>query len=472
MQTKNYYKLIAKLSLLGILISAVLSLILYGRGPHVRLVRFDSKIEESFATNGSTVTLHFDRPILQQDYTQSLSFEPGVEFSAITNEQRIVVTFKEALRANTTYTLKLEPNISDNTDRPMKESYIHTFKTGSPRFIYLQRNYGPDQNIFNDKDDKVIVGSVVGAADSEEVYSAPVIRNFAANSKHAVVVVTDGEDDKLVIIDLKTKKAREPKSNLKGYISNISLSQQGDTAVFTNQIDYSSVSPEYYEEYNNRVYALDIKTDNVRPLTKEGDDPIKAYNLTMNNDGQFALISDELGSYYLVSPFNDYEPILLGGHDFDYGFGSNDAEVIFNDRGRITSYELATSTVSERNLGSLESLQGINYRGNKIFFAYTASEYDAKATKFATTTEIYSSTGWGAETQKAWREPENNNGSVRSFAPSHGADYLALQYIPDGCEYDQLGATSQCKFVQTIIQKIGSEEASTVINGFDLVWLP
>ena len=467
MQTKEFYKFVIRIIFACVTGAVLLAVVLYNRGPHVRLVTFDSPVETTALTRNHSLTLHFDRPISQQDFSEAVQITPYVDTKITTQEQGLLVTFKESLHANTEYELTLDPSITDKSQKRMANTFSYRFKTGPAKYAYLQRNYDVSLDDPKSHFDKVLLGEV-GSDTEKTIYEASEIRSFTANSSYAVVSVAGDSSDNIVTIDLETNKIQEAPFRLDGTVNNIVLAARGKTALFTIQIDFDTATPEYYRQHNNRLYALDLDTQQLRQLTNETDEPLQAFKVSITHDGQIALINDGLTSYYAVSPYNDYDPILLGSHDYDYGFNDTGMQIIFRDVEQLSSYDLAQSKLIERAVDAPGYIQLVTEVNNDLFVI--ATDYTDRTV--SSRSQVLRSDGWDSDFKGVWQESENEAGLLRGVHISHGADYIALQLNPKNCEFDQVNGNSQCRKMKTAIYNVESGEPAKSLNGFDLVWLP
>ena len=305
--SSRYYRMIGFSCLVMIVAIVALAYALYNQGPRVRLVRFESDSKTALTKN-STITISFDRPLLENDYSQAIRITPDIPFSVRVSGQSIFVMLQENLKHQTKYKLAIDPVIVDKSGKRMRSSYVHTLESAyyTPRYAYLERNYGAgaeSQYGSIDAEDHIKIGTL--GEDAEVIFSRPEIRSFVANSEYVTVVAREETMDSLYTISMQTGEVREERLVSSGYIDNLALSPYGRLALFTVRPDYKLVSQEFYKAYANIVYALDVETGLVTSLTDASGDSLRAVGIVMDEGGQVALVQDSTQTFYAVSPFND-----------------------------------------------------------------------------------------------------------------------------------------------------------------------
>lgn len=470
MLTDTYFKRVSAVCVALLTLIIGLSFLLYNHGPRVRLVQFSQDISETSLTTGSTVSIVFDRPLEQKDYSEFITLSPAVEFEANTGVQNITLTLHDNLRHDRDYSIRVQPEIYDRSGKKMKTKYEHSFTSSTPSYVYLERNYGPDTDTsFYDVDSDDHIKLARLGSDAEIVFSHPNIRSFVANKNYILVVVKKESRDDLFSINLATNEIRHENLILGGHIGNLTLGQRGQVALFTVQPDFSSVSSEYYDKFANRVESLDLASGDMLSLTNQSGEYIKAYEIHLDNDGQVALIQDQVQTYYAVSPFNDYDPVLIGAHTSSFGFNSTASEILFRDREDFVRYNVQTSEVTRIELdkdGYDSYIQQLSARNRKIFASQTSRALGKSLSQIG----VY--TDWGAEATIAWSTSTDDNRSMREFSESYDDSLLAIQLNPESCQYDDIGDNSQCKTTSTVIYDIEANEVVEDFPGFNLVWLP
>lgn len=221
------YQNLLRATILGLLIFvAALSLILYNRGPRVRLVSFDADPAESALFKNTSLTISFDRPIEQRDYIGQINFTPQLDFTIGISNQSITVFFEENFRHDVDYTLEVGPEIYDQTGQSMSSIFKDQISISTPAYAYLQRSHepmhGPDQ----------IMLARVGQ-EPEVIFSQFNISQFAMNGEYLLVAIRGERADVLNVMKLDSKETSEVRTNVGGVIDNLALSPRGKTALYT-----------------------------------------------------------------------------------------------------------------------------------------------------------------------------------------------------------------------------------------------
>jgi|GEM_PF-2271628 len=469
MQINSYTKKVVLICSSMIIVIIGLSVSLYGQGPRVRFIQNINDVSDSALTTGSNLQIVFDRPIEQRDYSDLIYIKPEIAFTAKTNTQNITLILQGDLQSDIDYTVSVTPEIYDKSGKKMKNKYQHTFSTTKPSYVYLERNYDDSNsdpsslNNSTEADDHIKLATL--GLEPEVVFSHSQIRLFAANDSYIVVAVKEGENDQLYTINLDTKDIRREQLKHEGRISNLVLAPRSKTALFTTRPDYGSSSPEYYEEYANRMESLDLDDGTLLSLTDVKDIPLKAYSINTDTDGQIALIQDIGQTYYAVSPFNDFDPILIGSYSGTFGFFGGGTEIIFRDGDDLVRYDIASANAASIELddGYVLDIEPIN---NTVNFSSTIYQPGLSYSQVGRIDE------WGGDPVALWQSEADSNSSLREFTLSYDNALLALQFDPDKCQYDGLGASSHC---EEVFQQIFDHEERKVLREFrgsNLVWLP
>lgn len=117
-----------------------LSVALYNQGPRVRFVRGVDTVQSQALTANSSLSIVFDRPIEQRDYSSIVSISPAADFTLQTNTQSMILTLESNLKSGTNYTISLSPEIYDSAGKKMKNTYKYSFDTAQSTYVYLERN--------------------------------------------------------------------------------------------------------------------------------------------------------------------------------------------------------------------------------------------------------------------------------------------------------------------------------------------
>ncbi len=467
MQTRiTYSKLIFGILSISVVAIGVLSILLLAHGPRVRFVQFDEGSVDRAYTNGATIVVHFDRPLAVNDYSSLVSFTPELKTTISVSGQTLRITAMQNLDHDTKYTLSIAPGIGDTDGAKMNRDYSHTFQTASPRFAYIERNY-TSSDIYdpnNEAMDHIKVGTV-GGDNRDIVFSHPEIRLLAANSTHAVVVVRETEEDALYTVSLKGGEARQEKLLFGGRITNLALSPLGNTALMSVVPDFTKVSREYYDEFAHRVVSLDLKSGETKSLSTSGGLYVYATTIQMDGLGQVALIQDLQAQFFAVSPYNDYDPILLGTYVSSEGIRPDASEIVFQNDFDWERYNVATSERMPLDLKFDVSIDQIRLGDGALVSALNFEDGGTKA-------EVYRYASWQDNPMKIWTETANNGVSLYAFSASFDETILALQFNYDTCQFDRFETNTQCTDTSTTLVDTDTGSNVDEFKGFDLVWIP
>ncbi len=467
MQTRiTYLKLFFGILALSVVAIGVLSILLLAHGPRVRFVQFDEGSVDRAYTNGATVVVHFDRPLAVNDYSSVVSFTPELKTTVSVSGQTLRITAMQNLDHDTKYTLYIAPGIVDTNRVKMSRGYSHTFQTSSPRFAYIERNYTSsdvyDPN--NDAMDHIKVGTI-GSDKRDIIFSHPEIRLLAANSTRAVVVVREAEADAIYSVSLKGGEAREEKLLFGGRITSLALAPLGNTALMSVVPDFTKVSREYYNEFAHRVISLDLNTGETKSLSTSGGSYVYATNIQMDGLGQVALIQDLQAQFFAVSPYNDYDPILLGTYVSSEGIRPDASEIVFQNDFDWERYNVATSERTPLELKLDVSVDQIRLGDGALISVLNYEDGGTKA-------EVYRYTSWQDNPLKIWTESANNGVSLYTFSASFDETLLALQFNYDKCQFDRFETNTQCTDTSTTLVDTDTGKTVDEFKGFDLVWIP
>lgn len=464
MHIKRFYKLVTLTCLFLILLALGLSYFIYHQGPRVRLVKPDESIRSSAYTKDSVITVYFDRPIKQADYSQSVNLEPRADYRVHTNVQSLTISLNESLVHDKVYDLTVEPDIIDKSDIRMRSPHTYKFKTAAPYYMYIDRDTEIGEDSYSEND-HLIMGQA-GSNSKKTIFSAPSIRMFAANSEYAAVVSANSNNDELIFIDLNNMKTYKPELFTRGIISNIVIRPRGSTILFTTRLSISQAAQQTFVDDLNRLYAYDLETDNFEVIRDSEKNHIRADRLIMSNDGQAVLISDDRSNYFAVSPYNDYDPAPLGYHSQTYGFNENSSEIIFREISGISSYDIIDGILADRKIQDVNSLVSMSFAYGKLFslnMEFQNGKYDSY---------LFSQNDWQDKRKLIWKLEGSSSQFAEEFTQSYDNQLLAIRVGSTDCEYDNLEVNSVCNNIKTLIINTDSGDYFAELPGFDLVWLP
>ena len=459
--TRSRYHRMLVLVLVGMLITSMLLAGMLSRsGPRVRIVTMNKEVQLS---RGTSITLAFDRPLEKKDYKAEVSLNPAVPLETSVKGKSLIVSIQANLLQNTHYELKVNPEIYDTSGHKMAKTYTYAFISASARYMYVRRDYEMDTHTIDKKDDILFLADLTGA--TTELFHVKRIRMFRANRQYAVVVSDEGGSDVLYTINIKTKAVRRYPLDIQGEVRDLELSPLGTIALFSVQPEFRPDDPEYFDTYAYRLQALDIASGNAYLVNDGSGDALKVETIAVNNDGQYALIKDVKRSFFIVSPYNDFAPVLLGIHARSHGFDADSKTILFEDEGTISSYDISTSTATVRPMQDI--ILGVDESRGSIFAQVAEYSNGVYATK------IKRSPSWSAPFETVW-EPSGftDKNLVRAFYASYDQRFIAVQLNTENCQFDDYGTSSECEDVSMILYDTKDKKELGTIKGFGLVWLP
>lgn len=465
MLSSSFNRRVGVLSLGLFALCTVFTVLLLGSGPRVRFVQFQDGFFDRNSTRERIITIRFDRSIEQRDYADSITLEPAVAFTTTTRAQSIELLLDEDLAQDTTYTITVS-GVNDRSGRSMSGQHVTSFTTRRAAYMYLERNAQQEQtdNLgeFADMIDVLYRAEVGG--DPEVVFEHPLIVSYAANSTHVVIVVRDLDGDSIIVLDQETGQRSVLQPLLNGQIGNLSIARSGPVAAYTVTPDFQSVDLAFYEVYANRLEVL--RTDTLEtsvPLDDQGQH-LKVYATDVDRYGQAVLAQDNKQDFYIISPYDDFAPQLLGAYTSTLGFSNDGASIGFRSGEAFALYDIADGRANPVDVPEDVFVNSIDVRGNDRYVVSNS----ASSVRVESFLERYQNDV--VDRELLW-QVDDQTGLLESLDLSYGARLFSAQIIPKGCEFDTVALNTQCVDVETLIFDIDGQEIARH-SGFDLVWLP
>ena len=468
MRTSKYNAVVIITAVTLLLCVILLSVLLYVQGPRVRLVSFEKDPKDTSFHYNANIRITFDRPLENKDYKNQISFTPAIEFDTSTSTQAIDITLKDSFRYDTEYTLTINSDIYDKTGKNMDKPHIHTFATSMPRYVYIERNYGTEfseNEASDDADDHVKIARLYGQA--EILFTHPEILTITANSQYIAVAVHESSQDKLLIIDIVSKEITEVELTNYARITNLVMSELGNTVVYTISPDFDSVPVSVYEEEANRVESYSIDSKEKNSIVNEDGSNVQAFSLDIDTYGSTALIQDGAQTYFAVSPFNDFSPIVIGSRTSSFGFNEESSEIIFRDNERFSRYEIATGDNTELPIITENFVQKLAQVNDSIY--YSSVNFFQNGSLSYIEQIINEVTG---ESRTLWSTRSIPDVSLRNFSMHYDGQLIAQQLNPKDCQFDSLPINNQCPQTYTQVYDVTTEKVVTEMLGFNFIWLP
>ncbi len=441
------------------------ALALYLQGPRIRAVRFELDPSTNSRLVDSKITIEFNRQIRQADYTEQVIIEPAVAFTTTTQNNSITVILSDNLSQNTEYTLSILPEVYDLSDRAMSATHIHQFKTSPARYAYIERNYGREDSdtVFatRDKDDHVYIASIDGK--TETVFRHPMIAEIASNSRYLLVSTDTGERfNDLQYINLETREALNIPTDIQARISDLSVHPSAPIGVYTVTPDFQSVDEQTYQSFANRVRATNFETGESWYLTDQSGEYLRAFELDYTGSSQAILLQDPAQDFFLVSAFNDFDPVPLGSFTETFGFNDRGTSILFRSFEDIVRFDIASGETTLVNYSDPSAIVSTADRNSATFAHIQSSAF----TRGSNT--LLNLDGEGGN--ELWND-RLIDGRLGNYSLSYDALYAGLLIRPDSCTLDQVTPNTQCRESYTEILEIMTGE-TTRVNGFNVIWLP
>jgi hypothetical protein len=432
-------------------------------------VIFDKKPKETSWQANSQIRIVFDRPIEEKDYTNQISFNPEISFSARTSSQSIVITLEDNFAHNEDYELKINNDIYDKSGIKMKDIHTEEFETTEPRYAYLERNYSdPSDNspeIKDSAEDFVKISNLSG--ENETYFSHPEIVFFSANNEFVAIVTREEETDSLYVVNVLNKNIQKIELLEQGRISNIDIATFGPTVLYSFSTKESLANNESFKEDAFRLEYLNAETGEIEVLKNSKNENIQAYSVDLDIYGQFAIIQDEGQNFFAISPFGDVEPIILGLKTATFGFSKSNREILFRNNDIIEAYGIASGKFAEILSNKNEFINNI-YRNNTYSFYSYNTFVNGGARSFVEKSEQENVNN----IELLWSNRLDTDEFLADFNVSFDDTLLALHKNQNNCIYDALSYNNNCKTALIEIYDTKNNTTAKEFRGVDLIWLP
>ena len=451
---------------IGLLLCAIIaiSILLYNSGPRVRFIRFSQDPSITTLNQGTSLSVTFDRPIQQRDYSDQIWFSPHVDFTAQTATQSITVTFAENLAKDTDYTFHLSQLIVDTGGKQLSGEYAYEFRSASLSYMYIERNYSSntEADTEDQADDHIIL--VQANQPPVTVFSHPNIKLLDANSEYATVVTMRDGVDNIHILRLDTLEVE--RVMLADTFDELTMSPRSKVALFTSTPAHTYGEPDRRQKIGDRVVSINLENSDIQALSDQDGDGIQATSIHVDAYGKTALVKDRSGTYYAVSPYDDFDPVVIGKYTDSYGFSEDVSEIIFRDGTEFVRYDIATGDIISVNIEVPGDIRFIAERNSDIFVGSSSIEAGV-ARNFVNRLD-----DWKKEPAIVWAGAAFTDFILRDMSVSYDGTVLALQLDPIACSYDRLYPNAQCQDTQTVLFDTTTNEMIASSTGFNLVWLP
>lgn len=468
MQADKYSRVLIAVCVAFAVVFFVGALLLLGSGPRVRFVNVADQLTDNAFNRSSTIVINFDRPIERRDYTESISISPAVEFTTETAPQAITVRLAEHLAHDQEYQLTVEPDIVDTTGRMMDSAHETTFESKTPAVAYIERNYDGDNTSGNDLQDDRLIRQTLGD-NSEVIFTHPQIVDFAASNEFFFISVREDQLDTIVVLDRDSGARQEFEPIIPGQVGNLAIAPGSSVLLYAVNLDSTSVSDEYFAEFDSTLLSLDIETGEQQTLIDDQGENLQAISVRTGEDSQVALLQRPDQTFVAVSPFGNFDPVLLGSHTASYGFDEQVSSILFRDNVLFSIYDIQNAELSPISLPIDGFVQNIIYRNEETYVdllteaPFELQEYEVRRLGDASVP---------SETELIWSTLGREEVRLRNLSVSHDGRYFALHLNPSDCQFDQLFPNNECTVPTTVVYDSETEEEIFEVSGFDMAWLP
>lgn len=349
-----------KITILTLILSLVFLNIVFvflNSTQELKIIGFKLEGENSSANLvDQRIEIDFNSPIIASDISKYINIEPIEQYRTSIVGTKLILDISNNLKSDQIYKISISKDIQDRYGRKLEKDKIFEFQTSKLSLTYLQNN--------SNGEDK-IVQSDFDFSNAKEIYSHDKIKSYSINKNILAVVVEETDKtNKIKIVDLKTKNVRDL-SKEDQVISSISVSP------ISNQIAFSAY---YVSKIDGFVIPKSLGT-------------LSIYNYEKNESRQV-----------------DFNELSIDCDDVEFSVDGN--SITFRD-----SYKMEYFTLSARDLSQFTSLGNfIGYGGysknkDKLIFTSVQTEGEFlrkpiiqilnsdKSTINITQNEIYSAEG-------------------------------------------------------------------------------
>ncbi|MEM6997799.1 MAG: Ig-like domain-containing protein [Patescibacteria group bacterium] len=468
MFSSRYRKGLTAVTLAGLFVFAWLAVAILSSGPRVRFLSFTNDPNSTSSMKGELATFVFDRPIQSSDYSDLVRITPDINHSVRTDRQSVSIVFNQNLRPDTEYTVELSPGVESESGKRLSEAYAETFITPRASYAYVTRNYPANYFSAEKASDNALDSLTVGGINGPErvIFEHPTIIDFDANSTHAVVSVQEAETDLLYVVDIASSESKPVHLGLDVRISYIRVPAEGNRALYRIVPNPETTSDEIFKQHVNRVESLDLESLEAAPLRDASGDYLRTFVLDVDDTGSIALVQDNELDFYAVSPYSDFEPVLLGNRNSMLHFSGDGRGILFRDTDDIVRYDLS---VFEDQPLQIETSGGFILAAEEtdsgLYYALQSAENGV-----VTDTVYLQDDG---DTRKVWSTDDRSDGArFNSFSLSIGSSLVVIETRPLDCLYDNVSTNSSCPGTRSIVLDIERGQTVHEVEGIGFTWLP
>jgi hypothetical protein len=309
------------------------------QGP--RLERGEIDAERAIRLAGEQLTLTVNQPVAALD-AQAVEVEPAASVSAEADDRSIVITFDRPLDYAAEYTVRVPGVVGAFQGTPSTLEY--RFVTPDEEVYSLLRR--SDQG-----EDDVVQRSSFALRETEVVFTAPRIQEFAhVDDALAVVTIDDEEMNHLFLSQGDQPQPQPPELGLPGTGSIRELSASTTTPIIGFVFDTPEVDG--VKQYESALMTMDVSgavPAVPQPVLGLDGEPMRTAAWAFVPGSNSVVVQDFDQSLFLVDLLGVQPVTPLGVHNEIRGFiaGTSDLIVADPDRGAVIDLGDGTTTTLE-----------------------------------------------------------------------------------------------------------------------------
>lgn len=437
-----------------VLLSVVFLLIGSSQGPKLA----DAQLDGSSVVSrpDQQLRLFLNQPV-QDASTARASVTPETPATVTSNAEVVSVQFERPLFYNTDYSVRVDD--IRGLDRRASSSIEHSFTTGSPTLMYLDRGEETDE----------IVRTGLKGSEREIVYTAKNIISFAVTGQALVVArAADDGSSILQLVSLVDGAVEEIRLPEPGVISKLSAADVGSVIGFT----YTPVTLADDALGGSRVFVMDLELGrDLVTVGDLGDGPLLATDWRFMPNATSVIILGMEGNAFTIDSEPGSIPLPVGRLTTLTGVSQDGATVIGEDATGVVLTDLADG--AQRDLAP-SLVDGAQPYVGEVAIAWNGDIVEKTALQTVSGEFIIAVAVDDGTTGRSVYQPPGIGDSIDSFRLSPNGQYVAIEMIPDGTAEtrDTNPTNPRSTATTTIVVELATGIASRSFEGFNLVWLP
>lgn len=443
-----------------LLLVLLLGILINSQGQRIR----HGKVDAAAVTRdrNQKIDLSLSQPVSSVSDAQ-VTITPAASFTVLAKGDLVTIQFKERLRYNTLYTIKLS-HLRHMNGKENEQDLYYSFSTPPTSFYYLKRNYNFVNNdgFYKEKQkDEIHVNDMEGK--DETVFSSRRIQEYCTLKDRLIIAtITDDKQNRLHSLDLATLKHTElllPESR-KGNIVNLQCSPRKNIFGFSFT---EKMSPDAKEGDYGHEPTLFISKDNPEDyqiISGVDNKPLQAREWKFAPDGTSILAESYKSGMLLVDSLGTHSTLPLGKF---FGIGSFN----FDGQSFITS---DTSGLYLVNIPKYtKSLISTQLDETQPTSAYALQNADGRIARVASADSDELILHTGDRQRPIYRAEEP--GTIVDYRVTPNDQYLIVT-VGKGTDSDYDNYPSHPTSASTRIKVIDMDTPQEVVQvtGFDATW--